>query len=158
MKLILKNIWFLPVYITLLISTPAFSQETPGGHAEVWNNVKAYWHLWAERDLDGFMEYFDKGFSGWNYDNPMHMNKEATRKWLTLQFQSKEVMAYDISAIDIKIHDTIAVVHYYYSFLKKDTQGKEQKCTGRKSDILMKQGDKWLLIADHGGHTSEKGN
>ena len=54
---------------------------------------------------------------------------------------------------DIKIHDNIAVVHYYYSTLEKDPKGGEKRSNGRKTDVLIKQANKWIIIADHGGNT-----
>ncbi len=48
----------------------------------------------------------------------------------------------------------VAIVHYYYSTLIKNVEGKERNRSGRWTDILMKQGDKWVLIGDSGGRTS----
>lgn len=49
----------------------------------------------------------------------------------------------------------LAYVHYYYSYLYKDAEGKEKSSFGRWTDILMKQGDKWVMIGDHGRRTSK---
>ncbi len=155
MKLDFKNIWFLPVCVAVLTSTAVLSQEKPTGHAEILKNVQAYWDLWAKRDLEGFLEYLHDAYSGWNYEAPMHRSKESTRRWINHTFQTRKVIVYDINAVDIKIHGSVAIVHYYYSILEKDPEGKERKITGRKSDILMKHDDKWVLIAEHGGHTFE---
>ena len=87
MKLVIKNILFLPVYIAVLSQTPVFSQEYPTGHAEIWKNVEAYWNLWAKRDLDGFLEYFHDAYSGWNFDTPNHRNKESTRRRINHTFK-----------------------------------------------------------------------
>ena len=97
----------------------------------------------------------DDSYSGWNYDAPMHSSKKSTREWMEHSFQSTEVLVYDISAIDIKSHENIAIVHYYYSILERDANGVEVKSAGRKSDVLKRHGDKWLIIADHGGTISK---
>jgi len=34
--------------------------------------------------------------------------------------------------------------------------GKEKSSQGRWTDILKKEGDKWLLIGDHGGPTEDE--
>jgi len=46
-------------------------------------------------------------------------------------------------------------VHYYYTYLYKDVEGKQKTSQGRWTDILMKQGNKWVMIGDHGGQTSK---
>ena len=141
---------FLPILFALL-SGQIYGQETPTSHSEIWKNVLTYWELWAQRDLEGYLEYHHPGFSGWSYDDSMHENKKSTEKWLIHDFATKQVIIYDINAVDIKIHDSVAVVHYYYSILEKNTQNIEKRRNGRKTDILIKQADKWVIIADHGG-------
>ena len=124
------------------------------GHSEVWQNVQNYWDSWSQRDLDGFLNYHHDAYSGWNYDEPMHKNKRSTKEYLDYIFKTREVIAFDINPIDIKIHSNTAVVHYYYSILEKNQNGEENKRNGRKTDILIKQTNKWIIIADHGGHVS----
>jgi len=154
MKPVLKSLLLLFSFATL-ISNTVVSQPSPTGHAQIWANVEAYWSQWAKRNLEGYLEYVDDSYSGWNYDAPMHRSKKSTREWMEHSFQSTEVLVYDISAIDIKIHENIAIVHYYYSILERDANGVEVKSAGRKSDVLKRHGDKWLIIADHGGTISK---
>lgn len=40
---------------------------------------------------------------------------------------------------------------HYYTQVVKNAEGKEENVEGRWTDILMKQGDRWVLIGDHGG-------
>ena len=46
-------------------------------------------------------------------------------------------------------------VHIRGPQIMKGPDGKEKPSEGRWTDILMKQGDKWVLIGDHGGKTSK---
>ena len=50
----------------------------------------------------------------------------------------------------LAVLDDVAIVHYYFYFLMKDFEGKEQTSQSRYTDILLKENDKWLLISDHG--------
>jgi hypothetical protein len=43
-----------------------------------------------------------------------------------------------------------------YTRLYKDSEGKEKREAGRWTDILMKDGNKWVLIGDHGGEFPPK--
>jgi hypothetical protein len=36
----------------------------------------------------------------------------------------------------------------------KDVEGKENNESGRWTDILLKQGDKWVMIGDSGGSSA----
>jgi len=62
---------------------------------------------------------------------------------------------YDIQPLAIKIHGNVAIVHYSYTNVFKSGEEKEKVEQGRWTDILLKQGDKWVMIGDHGGATSE---
>jgi hypothetical protein len=46
-------------------------------------------------------------------------------------------------------------VHYYFTFLEKNAKGEEKTIQGRWTDILKKQGNRWVLIGDSGGRTSQ---
>lgn len=127
--------------------------QAPSGHAEVWQYVEKYWGLWAERDLDGFLECHHVAYSGWDYDNPMHRGKLSAREWYEQEFKTRTVTTFDISPIDIKIHDDTAVIHYYFSILEQRAKEDEIKRSGRITDVLIKQSNKWVLIARHGGDT-----
>jgi ketosteroid isomerase-like protein len=60
-------------------------------------------------------------------------------------------MVYEITPLAITVRGEFAVVHYYYSQVSKSSEGKMSNVKGRWTDILLKQGDRWVLIADHGG-------
>ncbi|MEP5613763.1 MAG: nuclear transport factor 2 family protein [Cyclobacteriaceae bacterium] len=149
MKIRKKNYLLLGILFVLL-SAEAYGQA-PSGHAEVWQNVEKYWNLWAERDLDGFLDYHHIAYTGWDYNDAMHKNKKTTKEWGEHEFKTREIIAFTISAIDIKIHNNTAIAHYYYSIIEKNAKGSEERRSGRKTDVLMKQTNKWVMTADHGG-------
>jgi ketosteroid isomerase-like protein len=70
--------------------------------------------------------------------------------------KTKKVLVQDIKPVGIKIHGDVAFVHYYWSRIEKGADGKEATVSGRWTDILTKQGEKWVLIGDHGGRTSKE--
>jgi len=58
--------------------------------------------------------------------------------------------------VAIKVHGDFAFAHYYYASLYQEKKGEEEVSQGRWTDILKKEGDKWLLIGDHGGETEDE--
>lgn len=137
--------------LTLLTSVQLFGQEWSEQQKEVWKNVETYWDLDAKRDLEGFMSYFHHDYSGWFNRNALPSNKASVRKFLSHFFETTKIVVQQIQPVAIKIHGNMAIVHYYYSRVVKDVEGKERNRSGRWTDILMKQGGKWVLIGDHGG-------
>ena len=153
MKTLVKSI-IIVLCLTLLTSAQLFGQEWSEEQKEVWKNVETYSDLSAKRDLEGFMGYFHDDYSGWNNQNALPANKASRRKFISHYFETTTVLVYDLQPVGINIHDNVAIVHYYYSVVFKDVEGKEKEGSGRWTDILIKQGDKWVMIGDHGGSSA----
>ena len=153
MKSLVKFV-LVAVCLILLTSGQVFGQEWSDKQKEVWKNVETYWDLDVKRDLEGVLSYFHDDYSGWFNRDALPSNKASTRKSFAHFFGTTKILLQEIQPVAIKIHGNMAIVHYYYSRLVKDVEGKERNRSGRWTDILMKQGDKWLLIADHGGPSS----
>ena len=143
------------LWLTVAASTPLLAQEWSAAQKDVWKNVEAYWALAAAGDVEGFMAYVHADYLGWGYQSALPGDKASTRKWIEHDFNTAKTLVSEIKPVGIKIHGNIAFVHYYYSTVTKDAEGKEKNVSGRWTDILMKQGDKWVMIGDHGGQTSK---
>ncbi len=77
--------------------------------------------------------------------------KAEARTFNAHDFKTTKVLVQTIRPMGIKIHGHVAFVHFYYVQIIRNAEGKEQTLRGRWTDILMKQGDKWQCIGDHGG-------
>ena len=83
--------------------------------------------------------------------------KKDNVKWINYSWGKNAVLFWDITPIGVVLHDDIAVVHYYYTTISKDKKsGKETTDKGRWTDVILKDGGKWRLVADHGGKTESK--
>jgi len=147
----LSKLVLLTLVLAMFTVAQLFGQDWSEKHKEVWKTVQTYWDLDAKRDLEGFMSYFHDDYSGWFNLNALPSNKADVRKFLSHDFANNKILIQDIKPVEIKVHGDIAIVHYYYSRLVQDKEGKENMRNGNWTDILMKQGDKWVLIGDHGG-------
>lgn len=134
-----------------IVASPLAAQEWSSAQKEVWKNVEAYWSLASKGDVEGFLNYFHEDFSGWI--NGAHLPHDlATRaKFMRFSFPRSTTLMYDIKPLAIKIHGNVAIVQYVYSEMNQDKDGKEENQQGRWTDVLMKSGDNWVMIADHGG-------
>jgi len=136
-----------------LATSGAVAQEWSAAQKDVWKSVEAYWDLAAKENLDGFMGYFHADYSGWSNQAALPGDKATTRKWVGHDFDANKTVLYEIKPVAIKIHGNVAIAHYYYATVEQDAKGEEKTIQGRWTDVLMKQGDRWVLIGDHGGRT-----
>jgi hypothetical protein len=65
--------------------------------------------------------------------------------------QSRKTTYLEVKPVANRIFGDVAIVHYYYSMIYKDAEGKDKTDKGRWTDILLKQGNRWVMIGDHGG-------
>ncbi len=150
MKSFLKTL-LVPVLFLAIISSTVFAQEWNAAQKEVWKNVEAYWALDAAGNLDGFMSYFHENYIGWEISQPMPGSKATARKFIEHDYKTEKTVLYDITPASINVIGNVAIANYYYTKIVKNAEGKEKTRSGRWADVLMKQGDKWVLIGDHGG-------
>lgn len=141
--------------LIMFASAPLHAQEWSPSQKEIWKNVEAYWALDAAGNTDAFLAYFHADYLGWNLGNAMPGGKVAATKFIAHAHKTSKTLVYDLQPVGIKIHGNLAFVHYHYTQIVKDSSGKDKETSGRWTDILMKQGDKWLLVGDNGGRTSK---
>jgi hypothetical protein len=132
------------------MTLPLLKQKWTKTQKEVWKNVETYTDLIMKGDVEGFLDYFHKDYSGWNYCEFLPGNKTGIKNELW-HLPKRKSVSYNIMPVAINIFDDVAIVHYYYSADYKNTDGKEKAKKGRNTDILLKQKDKWVLIGDHVG-------
>ena len=151
----MKKLWVVAAILVLLPSAYLFSQEWSAAQKEVWKNVEAYNALADAGNVDGFMAYVHNDYLGWNYESALPNDRAAVRKYVEYEFKTSKTILSNIKPVAIGVFGNCAYVHYYFTSIYKDADGKEKSVSGRWTDILMKQGDKWVMIGDHGGRTSK---
>lgn len=123
---------------------------------EVWKNVETYWALGAAGDTKGWQEYMHADYQGWAYDNPLPGSRERTIKFVAHFHRTSKTLVSDLQPVTVRVFGEMAYVHYFYTEITKDAEGKEKRQSGRWTDILKKQGNKWVMVADHGGELPPK--
>ena len=141
--------------VALMSVGGANAQEWSAAQKEVWKSVEAYAELGAKGDLDGLMSYFADDYLGWSISSAMPGTKADVRKWAAHDLEVNQTILQTVKPVGIAVHGDVAFAHYYFTFLQKDAKGEETTIRGRWTDILKKQDDRWVLIGDSGGSTSE---
>ena len=139
----------------LLAAVPSSAQDWSDAQKEVWKNVEKYWEISAKEDLDGFMSYVHDDFLGWATGQWVPTNKADRRVGIERTFATTESVFYYLKPVGIRIFGDVAIVHYFYTDTSKDAKGEEKTVWGHWTDILMKQGDRWVMIGDAGGQVPE---
>ncbi len=133
------------------------AQEWSSQQKEVWAGIEKYWDVASDNDAAGFLSFFDENYIGWSNQSYVPQSKANTSKWIKHDFKKNSTVLFTLTPVTIWVKDDFAFANYFYSQLEKNKKtGKEEASSGKWTDILMKKGNKWLLVGDHGGRTSKK--
>ena len=145
----------LPIIAIFLFAANASAQQWNDEQKAVWAGVEAYWQAGMADDPSGILSYFDDSYFGWNYENDAPSPKSHVVKSMTYWYSKGKTKLYTLTPARIWVNGNFAYVHYYYYMVNEDAEGKPMPERGRWTDILMKKGDKWMLVGDHGGEVDD---
>ena len=153
MKHLFKSAVLTFVIILILLASSTTAQEWSEEQRKVWSNVETYWDLAIQKDYEGFMGYVHSDYMGWANSDALPQNKASFEKWTKYGLANYTWEIYDLKLAALAIFDDVAIVHYVYTGVYVDAKGEKTEASGRWTDILKEQGDKWVIIGDHGGST-----
>jgi ketosteroid isomerase-like protein len=143
------------LFLFLLFAGSGIAQQWSAEQLDVWKSVQTYNDLARKGDVNGFLSYFDDSFVGWPYGSDASHTKAIRAEWIKYYLPNSTNLMTTLTPEAIWVKGDFAFVHYYYSSIDKDKEGKVSTTSGRWTDILMKKGDRWVMIGDHGGQTSK---
>lgn len=127
-----------------------YSQQWSSEQKDVWAGVEKYWEI-NNNDPTADLKYFDDSYLGWSYDSEAPGTRDGVVK-SKKYFTTKQKQVYNIlTPARIWVSGDFAYVHYYYTQVSEDKDGKSNTEKGRWTDILMKKNGIWMLVGDHGG-------
>jgi ketosteroid isomerase-like protein len=143
------------VVVGLALPSQLAAQEWSAEQQEVWETVQTYLDFANKGDAEGFMSYFHEDFLGWDRSQLVPTNKAD--RWLMVEHNlaTRRAVWRILKPVAIKIHGDVAIAYYYQILTLRYAEGEVRTGQSQWMDILMKQGDKWVLIGDAGGAVSE---
>ena len=143
--------------VTILISlfmlpNIMIGQSFSKAEQEVIEGVESYWADFNGKDKNKYQNVFHDSYKGWDVGSEYINTKKDNIKWNDYTWGKDEVLFWNITPIGVVLHDDIAVVHYYYTTISKNKKnGKKTTEKGKWTDVIINDGGKWKLVADHGG-------
>lgn len=134
-----------------VLARPAPAQELSAAQQEVWAFIETCNEHFAAGDETAVLDCFHDDFSGWRYGDTVPRNKRSVAKFLPVDLEG-ETLAYDLRPISIRVFGDFAVVHYFLSEAIRNPGGEVVRQKMIWTDVLLKQGNRWRWVADHGGN------
>ena len=125
--------------------------EAADDYVAVWSVIEEQWEAAQRGDRRWVEQLLSADFSGWPKSAPAPRDKASTRMWNEFNNKQSKGLAHELYPLSTVIHGDMAVAHYLYTNAQENKDGETEVSNGRFTDVLVRDGDKWKLIAWHGG-------
>jgi len=147
---------WLVVLCLALLPTLASAQTWNAEQQEVWKLEEQQWQMAKDKDASWIDKMVHPNISYWDVDQPGPQNKASLQRWNRYNNANATVLEQELFPISLTITGNIAVVQYRYSVARENYKKERETSTGRYTDVLVKEGGRWLFIAWSGGDDPKK--
>ncbi len=137
--------------VVALLSAPAPipAQQWSAEQQAVWSMIEEAWRLDMNEE-DWVTPYMHDDGVGWGSDIPSPRGKESIGRWSRFGDETTESLELELFPLTIIVHGDMAVVHYFSSWAQRDANGEMSTQHFKQTDIVVREGDRWLFIGWHG--------
>ena len=146
----------LGVSCLVLLATLASAQTWTAEQQEVWRLEEQQWQMAKDKDASWIDKMVHPNLSYWDVDQPGPQNKASLTRWNRYNNSNATVLEQELFPIAVTITGNIAVAQYRYSIARENYKKERETVTGRYTDILVRDGGRWLFIAWAGGDDPKK--
>jgi hypothetical protein len=136
--------------LVTITGTAAAQTWTPE-QQEIWKFEELQWQMARDKDLTWVDKMVHPNASVWDSARPMPQNRASLARWNRYDNTAGSVLEQEIFPISVTITGNIAVVQYRYQVARENYKKERESVTGRYTDVLVKEGGRWLFIAWAGG-------
>ena len=147
---------WLAVLCLVVLPTLAAAQTWNAEQQEVWKLEEQQWQMSKDKDVSWIDKMVHPNISYWDVDQPGPQNKASLVRWNRYNNTNATVLEQELFPISLTITGNIAVVQYRYSVARENYKKERETATGRYTDVLVKEGGRWLFIAWSGGDDPKK--
>jgi hypothetical protein len=145
------------VSLAVLAFAPAVPAQTwSAEQQEVWKLEELQWKLAASKDSSWIEKMVHPNLSYWDKNWPGPQSKASLLLWDRYNNSSTTVLQQELFPIAIVITGNLAVVQYRYAVARENYKKEQEMVTGRYTDVLLKEGGRWLFITWAGGDDAKK--
>jgi type II secretory pathway pseudopilin PulG len=140
----------------LAVAGAASAQTWSAEQQEIWKLEEQQWQMAKDKDLTWIDKMVHPSLSYWDIDQPSPQNKASLGRWNRYNNTTATVLEQELFPISVTITGNVAVVHYRYTIARESYKKERETFTGRYTDVLVKEGGRWLFIAWAGGDDPKK--
>lgn len=145
----IRPMW--PSVLLLAFAGTVSAQTWSAEQQEIWEFEEAQWQMAKNEDMSWMDTMVHPNLSFWDIDQQSPQNKASLGRWTRYNSSNNTVLEQELFPIAITITGNLAVVHYRYVVARENYKKDRETVSGRYTDILLKEGGKWMFISWAGG-------
>ena len=146
----MKRLCLAIAVLLLLPSAYLIAQEWSAAQKEIWKVEEETVADIEKGDVEKIMSYVHPDYRGSGHGSPLPIDKTIFRKQAEQMVKTYPARSMFLQPAAIQVFGNTAIVHYIATITLKSVDGKEATSQAAYTDVFVKQGDKWLIVADNG--------
>jgi Domain of unknown function (DUF4440) len=138
------------------VAGAASAQSWNPEQQEIWKLEELQWKMSMDKDITWIDKMCHPNISVWENGRPAPQNRASITRWSRYSNASSTILEQEIFPISATITGNVAVVQYTYAQVREDYKKDRETVTGRWTDILIKEGGRWMFIGWAGGEDPKK--
>ena len=134
----------------------ASAQAQSADQQEVWKVEQQQWKMDAAKDVTWIETLAHPNLRYWETGAPMPRDRASLKQWSRYSSENSTTLEQEIFPISTTITGNVAVVQYNYMIARENYKKERETVTGHYTDVLIKEGGRWLFIAWAGGDDPKK--
>ncbi len=145
------------LFVFMIVSCgQAVAQTWSAEQQEIWRVEEQQWKMSKEKDHSWIEKMVHPNLSVWESDRVAPQDKASMARWNRYSSDMGATLEQELHPISITITGNLAVVHYRYTVARENAKKERAMATGRYTDVLVKEGGRWMFIAWTGGDDPKK--
>jgi hypothetical protein len=147
----------LVLLVWLAISSAAAAAQTWNAEQqEIWKVEELQWKMAAAKDNSWIEKMAHPNLSYWDVDARVPQNRASLSRWNRYNDTMGTTLEQELYPMAITITGNVAVVQYRYTVARENYKKERETVHGRYTDMLIKEGGRWLFISWAGGDEPKK--
>lgn len=140
----------------LALPSLARAQTWTPDQQELWKLEQVQWQMSADKDLSWIEKMVHPNLRFWDVGEVAPQDRASLARWSRYQVSASTVLEHELFPIAATITGNVAVLQYRYKVASEDLKKERHVTTGHYTDVLVKEGGRWLFLAWGGGDDPKK--
>jgi len=144
------------VLLLCTVADAASAQEWSAEQQEIWKVEQQQWKMSATKDMSWIDTMVHQNMKFWETGAPMPRDKASLKHWSRFDADNGSTLEQELFPISVTITGNVAVVQYNYMVARENYKKERETVTGHYTDVLVKEGGRWLFLTWAGGDDPKK--